>query len=804
MFYSHSILAKSGPFAHVWLAATWEKKVTRSMIFGTDIATVVESIANPAAPLALRLSANLLVGVVRIYARKARAGVRRGRIRARGARPRPPAGRLPHERLQRGHGKDPHGVPRRRRGPARGERRGVERGHHGACVRVPEIRASDKSPPPRQVANFDELDLDFELDAPLGGGGRPSELTSDPRADEWAAAATTTHRIGHVRDISLADDEEDFAAASLGSRSVAGDDVVGRARRGGPGSDVSSIEIMRGAEDRESNPLSVGGRDSDRFLGRPDDDDAGLVDLEPVGAADLAAVGAANDDEMGFAPPPLDDDDGMDAGLLGPRASGSLGAVDDLAALEAMDEDGAAAAEPDDRSGDPMDVDAAPPAAAPRPKRRRPRRAVDLADAAAALDTDTIKGWMRDRSAIVDVKRPRYDAVAAAPADPLAPRLAPAAAPELAAVVARLHGGDGASARALLPVNRLGAEAAPAPAPARFSARFDDDEDDLDAAPGACAPFVRRGTGYKGYVLCRWHGLGHACADRDACPADLHVLFNGHYALKDCLEVDDEGNYVVENEKFKCECGAPWTTRHPYRGHCTKCGSYEAGLALVEQYASEGKPPPDYMYTWDEAQARLAAEAEAEAKAQADFEATPLGKTLLADMKTGFGKFEMVEDSWNNPRPPLLSFGASATCATTVFGVDARVLAFAAPAEPCPEEATKPSFAARFDGLERASRHRTTTAALVPTRMVLNEAATYHTKHMEPTKTLEELLPNEAKQAAAGVGNRKKQEKKAKKKAREEVRRKRFAATMAGVDWKACAAAVATGAKCVCGTCPKP
>ena len=52
MFYSHSILAKSGPFAHVWLAATWEKKVTRSMIFGTDIATFVESIANPAAPLA--------------------------------------------------------------------------------------------------------------------------------------------------------------------------------------------------------------------------------------------------------------------------------------------------------------------------------------------------------------------------------------------------------------------------------------------------------------------------------------------------------------------------------------------------------------------------------------------------------------------------------------------------------------------------------------------------------------------------------------------------------------------------------
>ena len=222
------------------------------------------------------------------------------------------------------------------------------------------------------------------------------------------------------------------------------------------------------------------------------------MDLEPVGAADLAAVGADDDDEMGFAPPPLDDDDGMDAGLLGPRASGSLGAVDDLAALEAMDEDGAAAAEPDDRSGDPMDVDAAPPAAAPRPKRRRPRRAVDLADAAAALDTDTIKGWMRDRSAIVDVKRPRYDAVAAAPADPLAPRLAPAAAPAVAAVVARLHGGDGASARAALPVNRRGAEVAPAPAPARFSARFDDDvevargggEGEGEGASLGAAPFA--------------------------------------------------------------------------------------------------------------------------------------------------------------------------------------------------------------------------------------------------------------------------------------------------------------------------
>jgi len=93
------------------------------------------------------------------------------------------------------------------------------------------------------------------------------------------------------------------------------------------------------------------------------------------------------------------------------------------------DERGAMTAPPSPADAAPVPPPAAVDAA-PRPKRRRPRRSVDLADAATALDTDTIKGWMRDRSAIVDVKRPRYDAVAAAPADPLAPRLAPAAAPE--------------------------------------------------------------------------------------------------------------------------------------------------------------------------------------------------------------------------------------------------------------------------------------------------------------------------------------------------------------------------------------
>ena len=197
MFYSHSILAKSGPFAHVWLAATWEKKLTRSMIFNTDIATAVG-----ACPPRLPRAAPLLrargrapapdrppprprridrepVGAARAPAVGEPARRRRAHLRAQGASPasasiaappppsprRPPppapravarapvggtggtAGRVPHERLQRGHGEDPHGVPRRRRRPARGERRGVDGGDHRAARRRRRPRFRLERPP---------------------------------------------------------------------------------------------------------------------------------------------------------------------------------------------------------------------------------------------------------------------------------------------------------------------------------------------------------------------------------------------------------------------------------------------------------------------------------------------------------------------------------------------------------------------------------------------------------------------------------------------------------------------------------
>ena len=71
MFYSQIILAKKGPLGKVWQAAHWgDRKLGRPAIFATDIASTVDTIAHPAAPMALRVSGHLLLGVVRIYSRQ--------------------------------------------------------------------------------------------------------------------------------------------------------------------------------------------------------------------------------------------------------------------------------------------------------------------------------------------------------------------------------------------------------------------------------------------------------------------------------------------------------------------------------------------------------------------------------------------------------------------------------------------------------------------------------------------------------------------------------------------------------------
>ncbi|XP_064597082.1 double-strand-break repair protein rad21 homolog isoform X2 [Liolophura sinensis] len=72
MFYAHFVLSKKGPLARIWLAAHWDKKLTKAHVFETNIDSSVDAILQPKVKLALRTSGHLLLGVVRIYSRKAK------------------------------------------------------------------------------------------------------------------------------------------------------------------------------------------------------------------------------------------------------------------------------------------------------------------------------------------------------------------------------------------------------------------------------------------------------------------------------------------------------------------------------------------------------------------------------------------------------------------------------------------------------------------------------------------------------------------------------------------------------------
>jgi cohesin complex subunit SCC1 len=73
MFYSETLLSKTGPLARVWLSANLERKLSKNHILSASVKDSVEAIVTPnQAPMALRLSGQLLLGVVRIYSRKAR------------------------------------------------------------------------------------------------------------------------------------------------------------------------------------------------------------------------------------------------------------------------------------------------------------------------------------------------------------------------------------------------------------------------------------------------------------------------------------------------------------------------------------------------------------------------------------------------------------------------------------------------------------------------------------------------------------------------------------------------------------
>ncbi|XP_009891710.1 PREDICTED: double-strand-break repair protein rad21-like protein 1 [Charadrius vociferus] len=72
MFYMHLLVNKRGPLAKIWLAAHWEKKLTKTHIFECNLETTIEKIILPKFTIALRTSGHLLLGVVRIYHRKAK------------------------------------------------------------------------------------------------------------------------------------------------------------------------------------------------------------------------------------------------------------------------------------------------------------------------------------------------------------------------------------------------------------------------------------------------------------------------------------------------------------------------------------------------------------------------------------------------------------------------------------------------------------------------------------------------------------------------------------------------------------
>ncbi|XP_045689424.1 double-strand-break repair protein rad21-like protein 1 isoform X2 [Phyllostomus hastatus] len=72
MFYTHVLMSKRGPLAKIWLAAHWEKKLTKAHVSECNLEITIEKIISPKVKIALRTSGHLLLGVVRIYNRKAK------------------------------------------------------------------------------------------------------------------------------------------------------------------------------------------------------------------------------------------------------------------------------------------------------------------------------------------------------------------------------------------------------------------------------------------------------------------------------------------------------------------------------------------------------------------------------------------------------------------------------------------------------------------------------------------------------------------------------------------------------------
>jgi cohesin complex subunit SCC1 len=72
MFFADVVLHRRGPLAKVWLAAHYDKKLSKKEIVQASIRRSVDAIVNGENAPVLRVTGQLLVGVVRIYSRKAK------------------------------------------------------------------------------------------------------------------------------------------------------------------------------------------------------------------------------------------------------------------------------------------------------------------------------------------------------------------------------------------------------------------------------------------------------------------------------------------------------------------------------------------------------------------------------------------------------------------------------------------------------------------------------------------------------------------------------------------------------------
>jgi cohesin complex subunit SCC1 len=63
-------LTKKGSLGRVWLAAHWDQKVGKQLVLQTSIPAAIDAIIAPETKLSLRITGHLLLGIVKLFARK--------------------------------------------------------------------------------------------------------------------------------------------------------------------------------------------------------------------------------------------------------------------------------------------------------------------------------------------------------------------------------------------------------------------------------------------------------------------------------------------------------------------------------------------------------------------------------------------------------------------------------------------------------------------------------------------------------------------------------------------------------------